>query len=223
MTDGTGYDLTLAGASLTALASGALWWPEQALLAVSDLHLGRAGRIARLGGTLIPPYEVEDTLARLDREISRTQARTVVCLGDSFDDHDAADIGEGPTVWLTRMMAGRRWIWIAGNHDPGPLALGGEYRADLGLGPLVFRHIATDATQGEVSGHYHPKFRLAGQSRPAFLVDARRLIMPAFGTYTGGLDSGYPDLRALFGADARAILTGRRCLACPLPPAPPMG
>lgn len=215
MTENAGHRFDLCGAGLMARPSGALFWPDQALLVVSDLHLGRSERIARLGGGLLPPYEAADTLTRLDDEIAATTARTVLCLGDTFDDRAAADLAPEHHVWLMRLMAGRRWIWIEGNHDPGPLALGGEHRRDLGLGPLLFRHIALPGTRGEVSGHYHPKLRLAGQARACFLTDGTRLILPAFGTYTGGMDAGHKDLRPLFAERALAFLTGHPVRAVP--------
>ncbi len=212
-TDGHGFDL--AGVRLIALPSGALLWPHEAILTVSDLHLGRSERIARLGGGLLPPYEVADTLMRLDQDIAATAARTVICLGDTFDDRLAADLAAGHMGWLTRLMAGRRWIWIEGNHDPGPVALGGEHRRDLSLGPLTFRHIAVPSARGEISGHYHPKLRLAGQARPCFLCDGARLILPAYGTYTGGMDASHKDLRPLFAGRALAFLTGTPVRAVP--------
>ena len=212
-TDGHGFDL--AGARLIALPSGALFWPHEATLTVSDLHLGRSERIARLGGGLLPPYEVADTLMRLDQDIAATDARTVICLGDTFDDRLAADLAPDHMGWLTRLMAGRRWIWIEGNHDPGPVALGGEHRRDLPLGPLIFRHIALPSARDEISGHYHPKLRLAGQARACFLCDGARLILPAYGTYTGGMDVSHKDLRPLFAERALAFLTGTPVRAVP--------
>lgn len=210
-----GFELALCGARLTALPTGALFWTAERALIVSDLHLGRSERIARLGGTLIPPYETDDTLARLDADLARTEARLVVCLGDTFDDLAASDLPEAQAIWLSRLLAGRRWVWIAGNHDPGPVDVGGEHRATLTLGPLTFRHIARRGTTGEVSGHYHPKLRIAGQSRPCFLADSHRLVLPAYGTYTGGMDARHKDLRPLFEERALAILTGS--VARPVP------
>jgi DNA ligase-associated metallophosphoesterase len=212
-----GYPLPLPGADLLACPTGALWWPAERVLTVSDLHLGRSERYARNGGALLPPYEVMETLSRLDADIAALSPRTVICLGDSFDDIRAADLTEEMSLWLTRLMAGRRWVWIEGNHDPGPLGLGGEHRAELALGPLTFRHIAVAGATGEVSGHYHPKVSLAGRTRPAFLADTRRIILPAYGTYTGGLKASAPELRSLMSADALAIVTGPRALAIPMP------
>jgi uncharacterized protein len=214
--------LALNGALLQARASGALWWPEQALLCVADLHLGKSDRVARRGGPLLPPYETAETLDRLGDEIGALAPARVVCLGDSFDDcAGARAMGEAATGRLTALMAGRDWVWIAGNHDPGPIALPGRNLAELRLGPLSFRHEAQrDAAPGEVSGHYHPKARLpargAGLSRPCFLADAARLILPAFGAYTGGMRCDHPALLALLRADARAILTGTPCASLPL-------
>lgn len=213
----TSHAFTLADAALLALPSGALHWPAHNLLCVSDLHFGKSHRLARRGGALLPPYETRATLARLDADLDQTGARSVICLGDSFDDLQAAETMDEPDhLWLTRLMAGRDWAWVMGNHDPGPLALGGSHHAEIRRGALTFRHIAVPGTTAEISGHYHPKARLAGQSRPCFLLDDTRLILPAFGTYTGGLWCDAPDLVALMQPDALAILTGPRALPIPM-------
>lgn len=211
----------LGGAELSALPSGALWWAERRLVAVGDLHLGRAERTARDGGGMLPPYETIHTLNRLEAEIAGTAPETVVLLGDTFDDMAVAEeMAEDILARLSRIAAGRRLVWIAGNHDPGPIELPGSFVATLKEGPLMFRHIAEPGTTAEVSGHYHPKarLRLRGQfiSRPCFIVDRDRLILPAFGTYTGGLDVSSPPLTALMHADAKVLLTGRRVTALPL-------
>ncbi|MCW1919151.1 ligase-associated DNA damage response endonuclease PdeM [Rhodobacter sp. KR11] len=210
------YRFSLQGAALVALPSGALWAPEAALLVVSDLHFGKSERLARRGGVLLPPYETRATLARLDADLEATGARRVICLGDSFDDlASEAEMDEADRLWLLRLMAGREWTWVEGNHDPGPLMLPGAHRAEVALGGLVFRHICTGAV-AEVSGHYHPKARLPGRVAPCFLIDTDRVILPAFGTYTGGLWSDAPELRALMAPDALAVLTGKTCLARPM-------
>ncbi len=154
-------------------------------------------------------------------EISRHKPRTVICLGDSFDDTEAATgLAPAHRDQLSFLMTGRTWIWIAGNHDPVPMDLGGEAATDHKLGPLTFRHCSDGQTSGEVSGHYHPKVTLrtaAGAiSRRCFLLDRHRLILPAFGTYTGGLRSSDATLRALMKEDASAILTGPRVRAIPM-------
>lgn len=213
-----GYRFSFAGTALTLLPSGALWWPAERLLCVSDLHLGRSERFARHAGALLPPYEVHDTLTRLDADIETTGAARVVCLGDSFDDAEATRALERENAdWLTRLMAGRSWIWIEGNHDPGPVALGGTHRAELAHGPLTFRHIALPGETGEISGHYHPKVRLRGRSRPCLLVDGARVILPAYGTYTGGLSTDAAVLATLMGPRALAVMTGPVPRPLPMP------
>lgn len=211
------YQFTFCGTLCHALPSGALFVPDYSLLCVSDLHLGKSDRIARRSGVMLPPYEVIETLDKLADDLARTDARQVICLGDSFDDLAAADsLDVNMRLRLTSLQAGRDWIWVEGNHDPGPVDLGGSHLAQVQIGPLTFRHIAT-AAQGEISGHYHPKYRLAGRSRPAFVLDASRMIMPAYGAYTGGLDCTTPAIRRHFGPQALAIMTGHKAIAAPLP------
>ena len=210
------YAFQLGQAHLKALPSGALHWPEQNLLIVSDLHFGKSERLARRGGALLPPYETRATLSRLDADLEATGARHVICLGDSFDDLAAAgELDESDLLWLTRLMAGRDWTWIEGNHDAGPVNLGGTHRAELRLADLTFRHIATPESL-EISGHYHPKARLPGRTAPCFLIDSARVIMPAYGAYTGGLFCDHIDLLALMNPRALAVLTGARCLPRPM-------
>lgn len=210
--------IRLAGADLTACASGALWWEARRLLCVADLHLGRSERMARRGGALLPPYETEETVARLAVEVARLAPATVVCLGDSFDDSAAgAALPPGAVARLRALADGRDWIWVAGNHDPDAPAFAGRATAELRVGPLAFRHVAAAVADcGEISGHYHPKLRLPVRgralTRPCFLFDARRLVLPAFGAYTGGLHADSPVFARLLAADARAVVTGEPCV-----------
>lgn len=213
-----GYSFTLCGASLVALGSGALLWPAHRLFCVSDLHLGKSERLARRGGSPLPPYEIRDTLLRLEADLTTHAPELVVCLGDSFDDSAAAHaLNDDAARWIQRLQTGRRWIWITGNHDPEPTGPGGEHLCDLRQDRLTFRHIAIPGTQGEISGHYHPKASLQGRARPAFLLDSQRLIMPAYGTYTGGLRSQDAALTGLMEPHALAILTGPAPRVIPMP------
>ena len=216
------HAFTLAGETLHALPSGALHWPAADLLAVSDLHIGKSERRVRRGGMALPPYEAQETLTRLQSDLDTTGATTVICLGDSFDDLAASDgLAEDARLWIARLQAGRRWIWAEGNHDPGPIDLGGSHLAEVRLPPLTFRHIADPTATAEISGHYHPKAQIrtrAGTiSRPAFLIDAARVILPAYGTYTGGLRSTDAALCTLMTQGAIAVLTGRHAVAVPMP------
>ena len=217
-----GYEFSLSGAGLTALASGALWWREHSLLCVSDLHLGKSERIARRGGATLPPYETRDTLTRLAADLALCQAKTVICLGDSFDDQLSADnLPAQERAWIRKLQQNRRWVWIEGNHDPGPNHMGGQSLIELPMAPLTFRHIAQTGNSGEISGHYHPKVKLAlgGRtvSRAAFLIDRDRVILPSYGTYIGGLLSTDPTLSHMMHPEALAVLTGRAANPVPMP------
>lgn len=207
--------LSFAGAELVAEPSGALWWPATGTLIVADLHLEKGSSFARRG-VLLPPYDTRATLERLARAVDRPGLRRVVCLGDSFHEDGAADrLATGDEAALAGLTGACEWIWIAGNHDPKPpLGLGGRIVAErLALGPLTFRHAAAPAPVAEVSGHYHPKVslhwrgrRLAGR---CFVLDERRLVLPAFGAYAGGLDVREPALRRLFQREPSVYLIAR--------------
>ena len=212
--------LRLNGAELLAEWSGALAWPGMRALAVADLHLEKGTSFAA-DGALLPPYDTRATLDALEAAVLRHDPRQVICLGDSFHD------GEGPERLpaverrrLAALVAARDWIWIAGNHDPAPPpSIGGKVVAgDFTLGPLTFRHeAAASAAAGEVSGHFHPKASLWVRGRRlsgrCFLSDARRIVLPAFGAYAGGLDARDPALVALFPGGCDVHFIGRTRIA----------
>jgi DNA ligase-associated metallophosphoesterase len=216
-----GAPFLLGPALAVARPSGALWLPAARLMAVADLHLGKAARHARRGGALLPPYEAADTLARLAAEVAALDPAIVVCLGDSFDEPvAAAEMEPAQASALADMAARRDWVWIAGNHDPAPHGHPGACRPEHVAARLTFRHIAAPGPQaGEVSGHWHPKGTLAPRgrrvTRRCFLIDGRRAILPAFGAYAGGLDAADPLFDALLGPDAVALLTGARVTPAP--------
>jgi DNA ligase-associated metallophosphoesterase len=213
---GTGPSaLRLNGVELLADISGALVWPARRLLAVADLHLEKGSAFASRG-RLLPPYDTAATLAALAATIDVHRPETVVCLGDSFHDtHGAGRLGKADARLLSGMVGALDWIWIAGNHDPAtPASLGGRRMPEHRLGPLVFRHMAeTGPVAGEVSGHFHPKANFNWRGRRiggrCFIGDARRLILPAFGAYAGGLDVRDSAIAGLFGPAARIHILGR--------------
>lgn len=203
----TGYDFTFARARFTARPTGALWWPAQRMLIVADLHLGKSARMARRGGGLLPPFDSQDTLHRLAQDVRETGAAQTILLGDTFDDDDAAQDVTNAPQWhglqdMTQIIA------ISGNHDPA------HGTRELTLAGIALRHQAAPHCPPDISGHFHPKFRLAGRAHAAFLVGQRHMILPAFGTYTGGLDANSPVLTGLVGPGL-AILTGRVARAVP--------
>lgn len=212
------YPFRFAGEDFLARPTGALWWPARRSLIIADLHLGRSGRYARRGGALLPPFEDADTLARLAAEIAALDPARVVSLGDAFDDGLAASaLAKRETVLIARLAAGRNWLWIAGNHDPRPPVpdLPGAWLPDL-PGAITLRHIA--ATGPDISGHMHPSARLAGRRFRCFVLSQAHLILPAFGTYTGGLDIGDPAFAPL-ASGGLALACAERVFALPMPTA----
>jgi DNA ligase-associated metallophosphoesterase len=211
--------LSICGADLLLDLSGALYWPDEAALVVADLHLEKGSGFAARG-MLLPPYDTAATLARLGRVVARYAPRLVIALGDSFHD------GGGPArvlpqdrAALAGLQRGRDWLWIAGNHDPDPAKnIGGGSARSLSLGPLTFRHEPTHGPMdGEIAGHLHPSARVTQRghavTRKCFAASERRMVLPAFGAYTGGLDIRDRAFACVFGAHAfTAHLLGARRL-----------
>ena len=215
------FKFSISENELVAMPSGALWWPAQSILCVSDLHFGKSNRLARLGQSWIPPYENQDTLLRLETDLGSTNAKKIICLGDSFDDNAASQsLPSDELLWITKMQAGRQWIWISGNHDPSPKNLGGSFLHYLEIEKLNFQHIASAEERFEISGHYHPKIKviIKGQSftKRCFLVDENRVILPAYGTYTGGLYCNRDPLRSIMQKKAIALMTGKEIYPIPI-------
>ncbi len=212
----SGREIEIAGVSVVADLDGALYWPAERWLVAADLHLEKGSSFARLG-VLLPPYDSAATLARLAQVIARYRPRAVFALGDSFHDCEGpARLSGDDRAALRNLQRGREWIWIAGNHDPHPAAgIGGSFSAALAVGPLVFRHAPGAANgEAEVCGHLHPVARVSARGRSlrrrCFAADEARLVMPAFGAYTGGLNVRDAAFAALFGTlDFTALMLGR--------------
>lgn len=214
---------SFAGETLAPLPCGALWWPAQRTLFVADLHLEKASHFAAKGW-LLPPQASADTLRQLIAAVESTGAARLVCLGDSFHDRGGPDrLLPDARHALMLMTRNLDWWWITGNHDADAAAsLGGRVLAEARLGPLVLRHEAVpgDATP-ELSGHFHPKLviRHRGRhiARRCIAMAATKLILPAYGTFTGGLDVADPAVKAALAGPATAlVLDGGRLLRFPV-------
>jgi uncharacterized protein len=185
-------NVTVADVTFLADLSGALFWEQQRLLVVSDLHLEKGSSFA-VRGVLLPPYDTVATLSRLAAVMTRYNPRTVIALGDSFHDRTAHQrLSMADRDAITALQIRRDWIWISGNHDPAlPSDLGGVVASEVAIGPIAFRHEPTGAS-GEIAGHLHPKARVSTRGRSmerrCFASDGERAVMPAFGAYAGGLN-----------------------------------
>jgi uncharacterized protein len=214
---------SFSGIELMALAQGALFWPSRRALLVADLHLEKASWFARLG-QMLPPYDSLATLSDLTALTVSTGAEEIWCLGDSFHDRHGCDrLPARAREMLEALTKATRWTWITGNHDPGIADhCGGEVVREAEVDGLLLRHEA-DPTEAraELSGHFHPKLRinLRGRqvSRRCFVATERKLILPAFGALTGGLDAGHPEIVRAVGARAEALVpVADRLLRFPL-------
>ena len=214
---------SFAGETFHATPDGALYWPARQALLVADLHLEKASWFARLG-QFLPPYDSHATLEALTREVERTGATTLYCLGDSFHDRFGCDrLPASARELLTRLTSALDWVWIAGNHDPGFADhCGGRIEDEVEVGGIILRHEADPhEPRPEMSGHFHPKLRLhlRGRqvSRRCFVISGRKIILPAFGSLTGGLDAHHPEILRHVGGSAEAVVTvSDRLLRFPL-------
>ncbi len=193
--------------------AGAVWWPAARMLVVADLHLEK-GSACATQGRLVPPWDTRVTLDRLAHLIRRHHPRRVLALGDSFHDrHGASRMLPQDAVRLKAMTEATDFIWVLGNHDPAPQGLRGITYPEWTEGPFTFRHEARHGSNGELCGHHHPKAHIETRAgivtRPCFVNDARRLMLPSLGSYTGGLDVANPAIRSLFPRGGRAFLLSR--------------
>ncbi|HXG81186.1 MAG TPA: ligase-associated DNA damage response endonuclease PdeM [Sphingomicrobium sp.] len=204
--------LSFAGHDFFASSDGALYWPAENALLVADLHLEKASWFAA-GGQLLPPYDSLATLQALDRDVERTGATRLYCLGDSFHDRFGCDRLPAAARGLLESLTSRLdWVWIVGNHDSGFTDhCGGRIEEECQVGGIILRHEAQTSDQRpEMSGHYHPKLRLSlrgrSVSRRCFVASATKLILPAYGAFTGGLDAGHPEILRKVGRSASALV-----------------
>lgn len=206
--------LSFGGHELRALPAGALFWSSRRALLVADLHLEKASWFARFG-QMLPPYDSVATLTELVAVVAATGAREIWCLGDSFHDARGCErLPEEARTILRGLTAATAWTWITGNHDEGMAVAdhcGGTLVEEAVVDGLVLRHEADPGeTRPELSGHFHPKLRLKlrgrAVARRCFVATPTKLVLPAFGSLTGGLDPDHPELVKAVGRGAQALV-----------------
>ncbi|WP_242096700.1 ligase-associated DNA damage response endonuclease PdeM [Sphingomonas sp. CROZ-RG-20F-R02-07] len=203
---------SFGGHDFLALGQGALFWPARAALLVADLHFEKASWFAR-GGQMLPPYDSIATLADLSALAAASGAREIWCLGDSFHDVDGCTrLPERARAMLRTLTQAMRWTWITGNHDPAIVdRCGGAVVDEAVVDGIVLRHEADPAEpRPEMSGHFHPKLRLRVRGKPVarrcYVATDTKLILPAFGALTGGLDADHPAIVRAVGPKAQALI-----------------
>ena len=215
---------SLAGMDAVLDPTGALYWPQEDLLVVSDLHLETGSSYARTG-QMLPPYDTGITLAALSAAFARHRPSRVISLGDTFHDPFGAErLGPDDRALLDALTRMADFVWVTGNHEhDGAAALGGTVCDSIEIRGTVFRHIPSEAPGPgrEVAGHLHPAVRVTVRGRTikrrCFVGCDRRLVMPAMGCLTGGLPITDPAFAPLWPSGGRRVhLLGRhQVLALP--------
>ena len=209
--DITTAQIRVSGRQFVADRSGVLYWPSENALIVSDLHLEKGSSYARRG-QFVPPYDTRETLLRLAEAVERYEPTTIISLGDSFHDVGGADrLSAADRQILALIQDGRSWYWVTGNHDP-EIAdhLGCQTVDDVLISGITFKHEPTNASAThEIAGHLHPAARLnaygARLRRSCFVGNGQRLVMPAFGAFTGGLNVLDAAFDILFADGSRSV------------------
>ena len=206
--------IKFAGHEFRPHPCGSLYWPAEDILIISDLHLEKGSSFVKRG-LFLPPYDTTETLEKLQAICEKVQPRTLLFLGDVFHDHKALErMQETDRRILESLISHYKMVWIEGNHDPATAPQGIDVLQDFKIQNIIFRHIAGEDEGFEMSGHYHPciKFSHKGQKvrRPCFLVSERKLIMPSFGAFTGGLDIHEEALQSVIGPTFKAYAMGHK-------------
>jgi uncharacterized protein len=207
--------LGFAGQEFRVVGDRALHWPARHAVLVADLHLEKASWFAARG-QLLPPHDSHETLSRLAAIIAETEARQVWCLGDNFHDDDGPHrMQPHARDLLASLCLAFSWHWIVGNHDAAlPSGIGGVILVEAELDGLILRHEADPLDpRPEISGHFHPKYRAQGArggvTRACFVAHETKLILPSFGSLTGGLSADHPALAAAMARPANALIPSR--------------
>jgi uncharacterized protein len=219
--------LSFGGSEFLAAGDAALFWPYHHILLVADLHLEKASSYA-MNGQMLPPYDSHETLVQLSNIAKQHKAKRIICLGDNFHDVGGETrLGGTAADMLRQMTSTYDWTWITGNHDPHLAGIwGGKSVIEQAIDGIILRHQShPNEQQNELSGHFHPKIRISlrgrNVSRRCFIQTSRKLIFPAFGAFTGGMDAAeaaliaQPSLKQVDTAQA-LISQGRRLLKFPL-------
>jgi DNA ligase-associated metallophosphoesterase len=216
--DNNAIPCLLAQQHLLLDALGVAFWPKQNLLIFSDLHFEKGSFLSQFANPL-PQLDTLDTIKRMQACLDLFQPEQVVCLGDSLHDGNAINRMRQQYIdEINLMVSGaKKWWWILGNHDPDiPKEINGTRVPFLALERLLLVHEPENLedfgdVNAQIIGHFHPKARRKLSKHyvrgKCFLKDEQKLMMPAFGAYTGGLDSDDPALTALLASNKSCYLS----------------
>jgi hypothetical protein len=206
------HRIEIGGIDFIPDLSGALFAPDFRTLLVADLHLEQGSSLARCG-IHVPPFDTSATLAALEEVVATMKPMRLMLLGDSFHDAAAHSFLDNPhVVRLRRITDTIETVWITGNHDPAaPDELGGMSATEHRLGDITLRHIPSRrlCEPFEIAGHLHPGAMIVQRGiatrTKCFVGDRRRMILPAFGAYTGAVNVRTRAFVGLFDEDSTSV------------------
>lgn len=186
-------DIVLQGEQVSLLPERALWWPAQKTLIIADLHWGKSGHFRKHGIAIPNSTQVYDEI-RLASLINKYNAERLIIAGDLFHSKHNKEV-ESFTYWRSAHQSLHIEL-VTGNHDILPE---GKYtdwnmqvhREGLLMVPFFIAHNMPDNPDNfTIHGHIHPAVRIIGKGNQAiklccFCEDENRLILPAFGRFTG--------------------------------------
>ena len=203
------------GLTIELLADHAIHLPGPSMLVLSDAHFGKAATF-RAHGLAVPDGDDARDLQRIDRMLALTGANSLLIVGDLT--HSPRGSSPALDEWLENNAA--RVTLVVGNHDsPGRLEASVRCVDRFTLGSTHFVHDPADAPEGmfSICGHLHPVVRIRDGSRNSlrlacFHLSEQRLVLPAFGTFTGGqVISPAPGDRVFVPLDGRVIDASALC------------
>ena len=178
---------------------GILFWFDKQIAIIADLHLEKGSSFGP-SGQFLPPYDSEETLNKIFKTIKNHKIKTIILLGDTFHDKNAFDrMSEKVFILFKSLIEKYEVIFILGNHESkfeiGRINFLNEYVID----DIHFIHQALQKSIFQISGHFHPvatiKSSIKKITAKCLLHTNNHIILPSFGTYTGGLNINDPALK----------------------------
>ena len=202
--------------------SGSIFLENLNTLIFSDLHLGKSLSFVNQG-SLVPPFDLDETLFNLENIIKKYKPKRLISLGDSFHENKSIQNMKGKYINIINNLFHKIDItWVEGNHDSNILfknKLTGNFKKFHKLKNFRFVHSKSEINEVsifEFSGHYHPKISLKfnglNYSYKCFILTESFCILPSFGTYTGGLDIKSNALRKILPINKQIIILGNNII-----------
>ena len=204
--------IKFANEEFYAYPNNALYWKRLNIIIIADLHLGKSITFAKQK-QFLPPYDTKETLAKLFECINEFQPSKLIIVGDLL--HDMLSLQSFQDIDyqnFNKYTKKTEFIWVKGNHDFDIEIVGFSKVLDYKVDKIIFNHLPIKSTNFQICGHYHPKVKIShrGKSiyKSSFVHNDKLLILPSFGTLTGGLNIDQDPLKVLLGNDIKIFPVG---------------